>query len=217
VAADVADQREAPRAVEAKDADDDSVGRVQDPDIIQILFQKARLGKHKEVTNILSCFVRGKLFPVDVREPSTGNTVTIVGAANGHKLVCKASLRLGADINAQNRLGNTPLHSALDFGYDELAGYLVSKGADRLLRNAAGHVPGEKIRPKELPPASSTPISKTYVAQLDPLGLCVNPTQQLLPSKRGERPLPGWSIQDARDESIRFKRRASQSPSARIA
>jgi hypothetical protein len=155
---------------------------VQDPDILQILFQKARLGKHKEVTNIFSCFVRGKLFPVDVRdsEPSTGNTVTIVGAANGHKLVCKASrstsLRLGADINAQNRLGNTPLHSALDFGCDELAGYLVSKGADRLLRNAAGHVPGEKIRPKELPPASSTPISKTYVAQLDPLGLCVNPT-----------------------------------------
>jgi len=48
---------------------------------------------------------------------------------HGKKRVAKAVLRRGADLNAQNKQGNTCLHYCFAYGYSELGEYLKSKGA----------------------------------------------------------------------------------------
>jgi ankyrin repeat protein len=39
-----------------------------------------------------------------------GNTILVIACQNGNKRIAKAVLRRGADINARNYRGNTPLH-----------------------------------------------------------------------------------------------------------
>jgi len=67
-----------------------------------------------------------------------GNTLLHHATQNGSKRMVKACLRRGACVNAQNYLGQTPLHFAFGFGYNELGDYLISKGADATLRNKDG-------------------------------------------------------------------------------
>jgi len=45
----------------------------------------------------------------------------------------------GADIDAVNMKGNTPLHMALGYDYDDCAAFLYSAGADGTVRNIEGH------------------------------------------------------------------------------
>jgi ankyrin repeat protein len=47
----------------------------------------------------------------------------------------KVCLELGADINAQNKMGETALHGAAWFGLDGLARFLVEHGADMTLKD----------------------------------------------------------------------------------
>ena len=55
--------------------------------------------------------------------------------------MAKLALRRGADINARNYKGNTPLHFCYTYGYgDTLGQYLISKGADPNIRNHSGFV-----------------------------------------------------------------------------
>lgn len=76
--------------------------------------------------------------PVNVRD-SSGNTILIIASQNGHKRVAKCALRRGADINAKNYKGNTPLHFCFTYGYgDTLGQYMISKGADPAIRNNTG-------------------------------------------------------------------------------
>lgn len=104
------------------------------------VFSLARHGHHDAVSAL---FDRG--LPVDVRD-AHGNTVLAVACQNGQRRVAKAALRRGADLNAQNRKGNTPLHFCYAFGYgDTLGAYLISKGADEAVRNAAGLLPHEGL------------------------------------------------------------------------
>jgi ankyrin repeat protein len=56
------------------------------------------------------------------------------------------ALAHGADVNHQNKQGNTALHFA--FTYDptgQLAEFLIEKGADDTLRNAAGATPYDGV------------------------------------------------------------------------
>ncbi len=52
--------------------------------------------------------------------------------------MAKVVLRLGADINVQNKRGNTRLHYCFACDYDELGKYLISKGADVTILNELG-------------------------------------------------------------------------------
>ncbi len=59
-------------------------------------------------------------------------------SVQGKKRVAKMVLRLGADINAQNKRGHTCLHYCFAYNYEELGEYLISKGADETILNELG-------------------------------------------------------------------------------
>lgn len=90
-----------------------SAGYDQEPDYaalgfieqdIEEIFSCARHGRCEEIERKLN-----EGLPVDVRD-EYGNTMLITACQNGNKRVAKAVLRRGADINARNYKGNTPLH-----------------------------------------------------------------------------------------------------------
>ncbi|OQR89221.1 hypothetical protein THRCLA_22723 [Thraustotheca clavata] len=68
-----------------------------------------------------------------------GNTMLVIACQNGLKSLARLLLRYGADVNMTNNRGNTPLHYCFAYGYEDTLGtYLISKGADITLKNAAG-------------------------------------------------------------------------------
>ena len=71
---------------------------------VEDVFSYARHGRCEEIERLFS-----KGLPVDVRD-IYGNTVLTIACQNGNKRVAKAVLRRGANINARNHKGNTPLH-----------------------------------------------------------------------------------------------------------
>jgi ankyrin repeat protein len=75
-----------------------------------------------------------------------GNTILVIACQNGNKRIAKAVLRRGADINARNYKGNTPLHYCYTYGYGNTLGlYLIQKGADHSIKNNAGRPVSEGI------------------------------------------------------------------------
>jgi len=102
-------------------------------DDVEDVFSASRHGRLDDIEYLLN-----KGMPVDVRD-EWGNTLLTIACQNGNKRVAKLVLRRGANINARNHKGNTPLHYCYHYGYgDTLGEYLVSKGADANSRNNAG-------------------------------------------------------------------------------
>ncbi|KAL6894722.1 hypothetical protein GGI43DRAFT_424618 [Trichoderma evansii] len=58
-----------------------------------------------------------------------------VALGNGHEAMARLLINKGADINARNKLGETPLLLALEKGYEAAARLLIDKGADINARN----------------------------------------------------------------------------------
>eukprot|EP01038_Epipyxis_sp_PR26KG_P008569 gene8569-11579_t len=107
---------------------------------VEDIFSFARHGRCEEIEKSLN-----KGIPVDVRD-SFGSTLLIVACQNGNKRVAKTVLRRGANINARNLKGNTPLHYCYHYGYgDSLGQYLMEKGADPDIRNYAGKICNDGI------------------------------------------------------------------------
>ena len=52
--------------------------------------------------------------------------------------ILKLLLRHNADINATNNSGNTVLHYCFSYGNEDLANYLIDKGADDSIVNIDG-------------------------------------------------------------------------------
>lgn len=80
-----------------------TVAHISEHDVEDI-FSATRHGRVEEIERLLN-----KGVPVDIRD-QFGNTLLITACQNGNKRVAKAALRRGADINARNFKGNTPLH-----------------------------------------------------------------------------------------------------------
>ena len=99
------------------------------------VFSLARHNKVDELAAALQRDVRAAN-----RRDAHGNTVLMVACQNGHKNAVKAALRKYVDLDAQNNLGNTALHFCYAFGFNELADYLVGKGADLSVRNNKGQL-----------------------------------------------------------------------------
>ncbi len=62
----------------------------------------------------------------------------LVAAQNGLKSIVQVLLDYGADVNAANKKGNTPLHFAHAYGFAKLAAFLMKNGADDSLQNVDG-------------------------------------------------------------------------------
>lgn len=69
-----------------------------------------------------------------------GNTPLIIATAVGWKKAIRLLLKRGADVNAQNRFGNTSLHYACLHESDEIQNYLRRKNALSSIRNERGFV-----------------------------------------------------------------------------
>ena len=54
-------------------------------------------------------------------------------------------VRKGAHLNTQNNLGNTPLHYAISYNFNDLVEILVKNGASQLIKNNDGKTPWDKI------------------------------------------------------------------------
>ena len=66
-------------------------------------------------------------------------------SSSPRKTIANASQNVGArrrpSLDARNKQGNTALHYCFGYGYYELGEYLIDKGADDRVVNAAGETP----------------------------------------------------------------------------
>lgn len=103
------------------------------------LFSKCRTNRHTLVEELFSSGI-----PVDSSD-AYGNQCIHIAAQQNSKRMIKACLRWGADINALNIQGNTPLHYCMAYHYDVLSNYLLSKGASDLIVNFFGYTPSQCV------------------------------------------------------------------------
>ena len=88
---------------------------------------------------------------LNLKDPNPeGNkdTALAMAAAFGKTDVAIALIEGGADLDARNKDGTTPLHSASFLCYPDIVQALVDKGADKNARNNSGSTPLEGV---ELP------------------------------------------------------------------
>jgi len=89
---------------------------------------------------------------VDSLEPTSGRTALHKAAFWGHNDMTQFLLKeCGVSINVQDCYGDSALHDAAKFGHEGVLSLLIDNGADRNLRNVAGHTPLDiaKIHSKE--------------------------------------------------------------------
>lgn len=82
--------------------------------------------------------------PKKLKHPETGDTLLHQAVANGSKRIVKLCLRHGIDINVRNKEGRTCLHSITTKafpGQDQLADYLMRKGASIQIQDEGGNTP----------------------------------------------------------------------------
>jgi len=91
---------------------------------------------------LLSSFPGGAPIPQEHRRPLSNASRLLLVSVDGHDLDgAKKSLAQGADVNARNENGWTPLHIAVRWGYVAVAEFLIEKGALVDARNDAGETP----------------------------------------------------------------------------
>jgi len=61
-------------------------------------------------------------------------------------LVAQALLRHGADIEAHDKNGDTPLHRAVKCGHVDMVAFLLSQGADVQAKTKSGQTPWQMAR-----------------------------------------------------------------------
>ena len=79
-------------------------------------------------------------------QPMSHEEVTEAGDRNDPVDVMKLLVEKGADVNAVNDLGMTPMHYAVQRGVDKIIEYLAGKGARFDVKNKQGRSPADLAR-----------------------------------------------------------------------
>ena len=67
-----------------------------------------------------------------------------------NKEIVELLLASGADVNAKDEMGETPLHLAAQFGRKEIAELLIAEGADVNAKGDFGRTPLDTVEDKEM-------------------------------------------------------------------
>ena len=110
------------------------------------IFSRVRNNRHGDVEDMLT---GPHAVDPDIRD-AHGNTILAVATQNNRKRIVKAAVRAGVPLDAQNTQGQTAMHFAYAYGYDELAEYLIRKGANPMVTNCHGMRPDEGLSPDRL-------------------------------------------------------------------
>lgn len=73
----------------------------------------------------------------------SSNTLLHTACQNNNRRLTKLLLKNHIDINSQNMRGNTALHYCYQYGFSDLAEYLLAHGADDSILNQDGFVPAQ--------------------------------------------------------------------------
>ena len=105
--------------------------------VVRFFFHVAR-GDVSKVREMLSDGI-----PVNVRDESDGFTALHHGAMNVTKIadVVNELLKNGANVNAQTKFGQTPLHWAANCNHIDIMKTLLQHGADPTIPNYKGETP----------------------------------------------------------------------------
>merc|ERR1711959_426346 len=71
------------------------------------------------------------------------NTLLHTACQNNNRRLVKLLLKNHIGINNQNARGNTALHYCYQYGFSDLAEYLLAHGADDSILNQDGYVPAQ--------------------------------------------------------------------------
>ena len=75
---------------------------------------------------------------------NNGDTLLHRSAANGHVMMCKFWVnKCELDVNAQNSIGDTPLHLAVKAGLVQIVNILLENNADKSIKNKEGMIAAE--------------------------------------------------------------------------
>lgn len=93
-----------------------------------LLYDAAYIGNERIVKSMLE--TDSKDIVIDYRLKGTnGWTSLLIATAEGHKEVVSLLIEKGANVNAANNLGRTPLMFAANYGFDSIAKTLIDNGA----------------------------------------------------------------------------------------
>ncbi|KAJ1452494.1 hypothetical protein M885DRAFT_526843 [Pelagophyceae sp. CCMP2097] len=115
--------------------EEDSAKQHKLADEFAVLASCARHSRYRDIEDAMN--QPDFVLPIDYQD-ALGNTLLSIAVQNGNKRISKICLRRGANVNLANNMKQTVLHFAYSFGFDDLAEYLKSKGADDQPRNADG-------------------------------------------------------------------------------
>jgi len=108
-------------------------------DVVKEIFTAIQ-NNNLPVEEIREFFTKRPEVTVELCDPTNGNRPLHIAAKAGHLNIIKLLIdELGADVNAQNRDGNTPLHFAIGYNNFDCAIQLkISKASDDITNNK-GH------------------------------------------------------------------------------
>ena len=112
-----------------------SAGRVYKLDESEAICSAVRHGRHEALLESLDAGV--SVDTVDAH----GNTLLIIAAQNNQPEMLRLLAQRSADVNKQNRQGNTALHYACAFKFKAVSDLLDGFGADDGICNEQGELP----------------------------------------------------------------------------
>lgn len=76
-----------------------------------------------------------------------GNTMLGLACQNGNVKICKYLVAKGANLNHQNKMGQTPGHFAVAYQFFDLSTWMFENGADDTVENKFGLTPYDGLDP----------------------------------------------------------------------